>query len=93
MLAAQHRAEKVQHEPARPSSWATGAGKSSFVEFTLALLMPRSLYVNRDEIAKQRWPADPATHGSDLRRQWAAKVLEAVRGSVERHATVDHVVL
>jgi predicted ABC-type ATPase len=39
-----------------------GAGKSTFVEFTLAPLLPRSVFVNADEIARQRWPADPAAH-------------------------------
>ncbi|WKN60435.1 zeta toxin family protein (plasmid) [Rhodococcus opacus] len=39
-----------------------GAGKSTFVAFTLAPLLPASPLVNADEIAKQRWPADPATH-------------------------------
>ncbi|WP_445161925.1 zeta toxin family protein [Mycobacterium sp. Dal123C01] len=39
-----------------------GAGKSTFVEFTLAPLLPTSAFVNADEIARQRWPADPAAH-------------------------------
>jgi predicted ABC-type ATPase len=39
-----------------------GAGKSTFVEFTLAPLLPGSVFVNADEIAKQRWPDDPASH-------------------------------
>ncbi|HEV7361056.1 MAG TPA: zeta toxin family protein [Mycobacterium sp.] len=39
-----------------------GAGKSTFVEFTLAPLLPKSAFVNADEIAIQRWPADPAAH-------------------------------
>jgi predicted ABC-type ATPase len=39
-----------------------GAGKSTFVEFTLAPLLPKSAFVNADEIARQRWPADPAAH-------------------------------
>ena len=39
-----------------------GAGKSTFVAFTLAPLLPASPFVNADEIAKQRWPADPAIH-------------------------------
>jgi predicted ABC-type ATPase len=39
-----------------------GAGKSTFVEFTLAPLLPKSAFVNADEIARQRWPADPAVH-------------------------------
>ena len=45
-----------------------GAGKSTFVEFTLAPLLPRSDYVNADEIAKQRWPDDPAAHAYEAAR-------------------------
>ena len=39
-----------------------GAGKSTFVAFTLAPLLPASPFVNADEIATQRWPANPAAH-------------------------------
>ncbi|MDI9918472.1 zeta toxin family protein [Rhodococcus sp. IEGM 1379] len=39
-----------------------GAGKSTFVALTLAPLLPGSPFVYTDEIAKQRWPANPATH-------------------------------
>lgn len=39
-----------------------GAGKSTFIAFTLAPLLPGSLVVNADEIARQRWPEDPASH-------------------------------
>ncbi|SON62832.1 hypothetical protein MSIMFI_04361 [Mycobacterium simulans] len=39
-----------------------GAGKSTFVALTLAPLLPGSVFVNVDEIAKQRWPNDPAPH-------------------------------
>jgi predicted ABC-type ATPase len=39
-----------------------GAGKSTFVELMLAPLLPGSAFVNADEIAKQRWPEDPAAH-------------------------------
>lgn len=39
-----------------------GAGKSTFVELTLASLLPKSVFVNADEIAKRRWPDDTATH-------------------------------
>lgn len=42
-----------------------GAGKSTFVAFTLAPLLPRSAFVNADEIAKQRWPDDPLGHAYD----------------------------
>jgi predicted ABC-type ATPase len=39
-----------------------GAGKSTFVALTLAPLLPGSVFVNADEIARQRWPDDPASH-------------------------------
>lgn len=39
-----------------------GAGKSTFIAFTLAPLLPGSVIVNADEIAKARWPGDPAAH-------------------------------
>src|SRR3984885_10218986 len=45
-----------------------GASKSTFVEFTLAPLLPASVFVNADEIAKQRWPADPAAHSYEAAR-------------------------
>jgi predicted ABC-type ATPase len=45
-----------------------GAGKSTFVEFTLAPLLARSVFVNADEIAKQRWPDDPAAHSYEAAR-------------------------
>jgi predicted ABC-type ATPase len=45
-----------------------GAGKSTFVELTLAPLLPGSVFVNADEIAKQRWPDDPAAHSYDAAR-------------------------
>ncbi|TDO06573.1 putative ABC-type ATPase [Mycobacterium sp. BK086] len=45
-----------------------GAGKSTFIELTLASLLPGSVYVNADEIAKQRWPQDPAGHSYEAAR-------------------------
>ena len=39
-----------------------GAGKSTFIELTLAPLLPGSVFVNADEIARQRWPNEPASH-------------------------------
>jgi predicted ABC-type ATPase len=42
-----------------------GAGKSTFVELTLAPMLVSSVFVNADEIAKQRWPKDPAAHAYD----------------------------
>jgi len=49
-----------------------GAGKSTFVELTLAPLLPGSAFVNADEIAKQRWPEDPAAHSYAAARVAAA---------------------
>jgi predicted ABC-type ATPase len=49
-----------------------GAGKSTFVALTLARLLPGSVVVNADEIAKQRWPADPAAHAYEAARIAAA---------------------
>lgn len=57
-----------------------GAGKSTFIAFTLAPLLPRSVLVNADEIAKRRWPDDPAAHAYDAARIAAdtrAKLIEA----------------
>ncbi|OBJ52378.1 zeta toxin family protein [Mycobacterium sp. 1423905.2] len=57
-----------------------GAGKSTFIELTLAPLLPRSVFVNADEIAKRRWPGDPAAHAYDAARIAAdtrAKLIEA----------------
>lgn len=42
-----------------------GAGKSTFVELILAPLLPGSVFVNADEIARQRWPDAPASHAYD----------------------------
>jgi predicted ABC-type ATPase len=45
-----------------------GAGKSTFVELTLAPLLPESVFVNADEIARQRWPQDPESHAYEAAR-------------------------
>jgi predicted ABC-type ATPase len=45
-----------------------GAGKSTLIAFTLAPLLPRSVFVNADGIAKQRWPDDPAAHAYEAAR-------------------------
>ncbi|MBU8813135.1 zeta toxin family protein [Mycolicibacterium goodii] len=45
-----------------------GAGKSTFVELTLAPLLPGSSFVNADEIAKRRWPDAPAQHAYEAAR-------------------------
>jgi predicted ABC-type ATPase len=54
-----------------------GAGKSTFIAVTLAPLLARSVIVNADEIARQRWPDDPATHAYD-----AARVAAATRSTL-----------
>jgi predicted ABC-type ATPase len=59
-----------------------GAGKSTFVEFTLAPLLPGSVFVNADEIAKQRWPDDPSAHAYDaalIAAQTREKLIELRR--------------
>jgi predicted ABC-type ATPase len=56
-----------------------GAGKSTFIELTLAPLLPGSSFVNADEIAKRRWSDDPATHAYEAARIAAdtrAKLIE-----------------
>jgi predicted ABC-type ATPase len=56
-----------------------GAGKSTFVELTLAPLLGGSVFVNADEIAKQRWPKDPASHAYEaalLAAETRAKLIE-----------------
>lgn len=62
-----------------------GAGKSTFIAFTLSPLLPGSLVVNADEIARQRWPEDPASHAYDAARVAAetrAKLIELGRNFV-----------
>jgi len=59
-----------------------GAGKSTFVEFTLAPLLPGSVFVNADEIAKQRWPQDSAAHAyeaAQIAAETRAKLIELGR--------------
>jgi predicted ABC-type ATPase len=56
-----------------------GAGKSTFVELTLAPLLGGSVFVNADEIARQRWPHDPAAHAYEaalLAAETRAKLIE-----------------
>src|ERR1700758_751258 len=62
-----------------------GAGKSTFIAFTLSPLLPRSFVVNADEIARQRWPEDPASHAYDAARIAAdtrAKLIELGRSFI-----------
>ena len=49
-----------------------GAGKSTFVDLTLGPLLPGSVFVNADEIARQRWPRDPMAHSYDAAQLAAA---------------------
>ena len=45
-----------------------GAGKSTFVRYTLCPTIPWSVFVNADEIARQRWPEAPEIHSYDAAR-------------------------
>jgi predicted ABC-type ATPase len=62
-----------------------GAGKSTFVELTLAPLLPGSVFVNADEIAKQRWPQDAPSHAYEAARiaeQTRARLIELGRSFI-----------
>jgi predicted ABC-type ATPase len=62
-----------------------GAGKSTFVEFTLAPLLGGSVFVYADEIAKQRWPDDPASHAYEaalIAAQTREKLIELGRSFI-----------
>ncbi|OBH07853.1 ATPase [Mycobacterium sp. E2699] len=62
-----------------------GAGKSTFIAFTLAPLLPGSPVVNADEIARRRWPEDPASHAYDAARVAAdtrARLIELGRSFI-----------
>jgi predicted ABC-type ATPase len=62
-----------------------GAGKSTFVELTLAPMLAGSVFVNADEIAKQRWPKDPAAHEYDaalIAAETRAKLIELGRSFI-----------
>jgi predicted ABC-type ATPase len=62
-----------------------GAGKSTFIAFTLSPLLPGSLVVNADEIARQRWPEDPATYAYDaaeIAADTRAKLIELGRSFI-----------
>lgn len=56
-----------------------GAGKSTFVEFSLAPLLPGSVFVNADEIAHEQWPDDPASHAYDAAQIAADIRVELIR--------------
>ncbi|MCV7099152.1 AAA family ATPase [Mycobacterium palustre] len=62
-----------------------GAGKSTFIVFDLAPLLPGSVVVNADEIARHRWPQDPASHAYDAARAAAdtrARLIELGRNFI-----------
>lgn len=48
-----------------------GAGKSTFVEQRLEPLLPGSVFVNADVIAKDRWPDSPEKHSYEAARSAA----------------------
>jgi predicted ABC-type ATPase len=59
-----------------------GAGKSTFVERQLVKLLPGSVFVNADEIAKQRWPDSPSAHAYEaaiVAAETRAKLIELGR--------------
>jgi predicted ABC-type ATPase len=45
-----------------------GSGKTTFVTEFLARELPGYAYVNADEIAKERWPANPGAHAYEAAR-------------------------
>lgn len=51
-----------------------GSGKSTFVSETLSIHLPRSVFVNADVIARDRWPDAPETASYE-----AAKIAESLR--------------
>lgn len=56
-----------------------GAGKSTFIELTLAPLLAGSPVVNADEIARHRWPDAPLEHAYEAARiaaETRAKLIE-----------------
>lgn len=54
-----------------------GAGKSTFVEQRLAPLLPNSVFVNADVIAKDRWPDAAEEHSYE-----AAQIAATIRGTL-----------
>jgi predicted ABC-type ATPase len=66
-----------------------GAGKTTFVALTLGPLLLGSVFVNADEIARQRWPEDAAEHAYQ-----AAEIAAATRARLisERRAFIAETV-
>jgi len=54
-----------------------GSGKTTFVEQRLAPLLPGSVFVNADVIAKQRWPDSPEEHSYE-----AAQIASTIRDTL-----------
>lgn len=54
-----------------------GSGKTTFVEQRLAPLLPGSVFVNADVIAKQRWPDSPEEHSYE-----AAQIAATIRDTL-----------
>ncbi|MDG3010704.1 AAA family ATPase [Rhodococcus sp. D2-41] len=54
-----------------------GAGKSTFIDQRLAPLLPGSLFVNADVIAKDRWPDAPEEHSYE-----AARIAATIRDAL-----------
>jgi predicted ABC-type ATPase len=54
-----------------------GSGKTTFVAHFLAPVLPGAVFVNADEIARARWPDDPASHAYD-----AARVARGTRAAL-----------
>lgn len=57
-----------------------GSGKTTFVRHILAPLLREAAFVNADEIARIRWPDEPAAHGYEASRI-AAATREALIGA------------
>jgi len=54
-----------------------GSGKSTFVDRHLAPLLPGSVFVNADVIAKDRWPESPEEHSYE-----AARIAATIRDAL-----------
>lgn len=54
-----------------------GAGKSTFIALVLAPLLPGSVIVNADEIARRNWPGDSEAHSYE-----AALIAAATRSAL-----------
>ncbi|MFD4369393.1 zeta toxin family protein [Rhodococcus sp. NPDC058521] len=57
-----------------------GSGKSTFAEQRLAPLLPLNVFVNADEIAKERWSDSPEEHSYE-----AAQIAATIRNTLIDH--------